>query len=175
MDFCDKAAIFEKLRQEMFGEVKRCKSIKDRKRVKTDPVNKKLWSDLYPELLRNLRAVADKEGWTAEKMLDCRLRLFYGTLVVNLETRNAVVPYDYMDFARRVGELWERLCKICWDAPVNRAAKRLPSISFATVKADMLERVKAIVSAGKPSNQDAVIAEFSRMIELIGNNNLKED
>ena len=175
MDFCDKAVIFEKLRQEMLGEVTRCKSIKGRKRVKTDPVNKKLWGDLYPQLLRNLKTVADEERWTAEKILDCRLRLFYCALVVNLETRNEVVPYDYMDFARRVGELWERLCKICWDAPVNRAAKRLPPISFATVKSDMLERVEAIVSAGKPSNQDAVIAEVNRLIELLGNINLKED
>ncbi len=107
--------------------------------MKTDPINKKLWRDLYPKLIAELAATAGTEKWPSERVLDCQLRLFYCALVVNLESRNQVVAYDYMDFARRIGEVWEDFCKVCWDAPVNAQLKRLKPPAFATVKAEMLD------------------------------------
>jgi hypothetical protein len=95
--------------------------------MKTDPVNKKLWRDLYPKLLADLVANAAVEKSSSEGLLDCQLRLFYCSLVVNLESRNQVVAYDYMDFSRRIGEVWEDFCKVCWDAPANAKLKRLKS------------------------------------------------
>src|ERR1035438_8299224 len=105
MDFTSKAEIFKSLRSGMSAEVERCLTLTGKKRVKTDPVNKKLWGELYKALLAEADATANKEKWESSRVLDAQLRLFYCSLVVNLETRNRVVPYDYMDFARRIGAL----------------------------------------------------------------------
>jgi hypothetical protein len=32
-----------------------------------------------------------------------------------LETRHALWQYDYMSFSRRIGELWEPFCKLCFE------------------------------------------------------------
>lgn len=32
-----------------------------------------------------------------------------------LETRNKVWPYEYMAFARRIGELWKPFCKLAFE------------------------------------------------------------
>lgn len=37
-----------------------------------------------------------------------------------LECRNEVWKYEYMSFARRIGELWEPFCKIAFDFPVKK-------------------------------------------------------
>src|SRR5438046_2013226 len=104
MDFCSKRALFNQLRQGMAAEIQRCIALKGAKTVKTVPINKRIWRDLYPAMLAELRAKATADKWPAARLLDCALRLFYSALVVNLESRNRVVPYDYMDFARRIGE-----------------------------------------------------------------------
>jgi hypothetical protein len=94
--------------------------------------------------------------------------------VVNLETRNKVVAYDYMDFARRIGELWEDFCKVCWDAPVNAKLRRLSMPTFATVRESLL---KNFAELSKPAGRarEAVMAEYGRIVDLLGNINLAED
>src|SRR5437764_66757 len=125
MNFSAKSEIFQSLRAGMAEQIARCKRITGAKRTKTKPINNKLWRDLYVNLLADVTATAAKEKWASERLLDCQLRLFYCSLVVNLASRNQVVAYDYMDFSRRVGEVWEGFCKLCWNAPVNSQLKRL--------------------------------------------------
>ena len=175
MNFSAKVEIFQSLREGMAEEIARCKRITGAKRTKTDPVNKKLWRDLYPKLLADLTATAANEKWTPERLLDCQLRLFYCSLVVNLESRNQVVAYDYMDFSRRIGEVWEDFCKVCWDAPANVELKRLKPPSFATVRTKLLEEFSALVAAGRATNSKAVVERYQQAIDLLGNINLTED
>ncbi len=175
MDFRDKADIFNEFRKGVAPEVERCIQISGPKRMKTAPVNKRVWQELHPVALAQLRATASSQTWAANETLDCALRLFYCALVVNLESRNRVVPYDYMDFARRIGELWEDFCKVCWDFPVNADLKRLPPHAFHTVRRGLLDRFSALVEASGAKNQDALIREFQRVIDLLGNINLTED
>jgi hypothetical protein len=175
MDFKAKQPIFKSLRDGMASEVKRCQQITGVKRDKTNPVNHKLWRVLYADHLSKLEELAKSELWSSDQVLDGRLRLFYCALVVNLETRNSVVAYDYMDFARRIGEVWESFCKICWEAPANKALKRLTSPTFAKVKAELLAAFAKLVNEGHPSNSDDLIREYTRIVEILGNINLKED
>src|SRR5579862_8326520 len=175
MDFHDKANIFVHFRRGVAAEVERCIQVSGPKRTKTDPVNKRVWRALHPEALAQLRITAASEMWSANQTLDCALRLFYCALVVNLESRNRVVPYDYMDFARRIGEVWEDFCKVCWDFPVNADLKRLSPHSFQTVRRGLLDRFSALVQASGANDHDALIREFQRVIDLLGNINLTED
>lgn len=175
MNFSAKKEIFQSLRKGMADEIVRCKSIAGAKTKKTAPVNKKLWDDLYPKLLADLTATAAKEKWTPERLLDCQLRLFYCSLVVNLESRNQVVAYDYMDFSRRIGEVWEDFCKVCWAAPANAELKRLKSPSFATVRTELLGRFSTLVAGGRATNSKAILEQYQQAIDLLGNINLTED
>ena len=159
----------------MAEEIARCKSIAGAKTKKTAPINKKLWNDLYPKLIADLTAAAVKEKWTPERLLDCQLRLFYCSLVVNLESRNQVVAYDYMDFSRRIGEVWEDFCKVCWDAPANTELKRLKPPVFATVRTKLLEEFSTLVAAGHATNSKSVVERYQQAIDLLGNINLTED
>jgi hypothetical protein len=159
----------------MADEVARCSRITGAKRDKTDPVNRKLWREIYPKLLLELKNSATAEAWSSSRVLDSLLRLFYCSLVVNLETRNQIVPYDYMDFARRIGEVWEDFCKVCWEAPADVQLKRLKPPTFAAVRDEMLNRFNRLVDAGQPTNRHEITREYRRAIELLGNINLKED
>ncbi len=174
MDFLRKPPIFARLRSGMESEVKRCQAVKGAKRTKTDPVNKLLWGKLFPELMVELQEMAAKEKWNAETRLDAMLRVFYCSLVVNLETRNKVVAYDYMDFARRIGELWEAFCMVCWEAPVNQKLRRLKPQIFKSVKEALLRDFADLAkSAGQA--RAAIVREYEKAIDLLGNINLTED
>lgn len=70
-------------------------------------------------LSATLRQIASKEAWTKEKFLTNLLMLFYCSSVVMLEYRNSVWPYEYMTFSRRVGELWQRFCALCFEYPIR--------------------------------------------------------
>lgn len=45
--------------------------------------------------------------------------LTYASYIVMLEYRNKVWEYEYMAFARRIGELWEPFCKLAFDFPIK--------------------------------------------------------
>ncbi len=158
----------------MEDEVRRCQTVKGAKRTRTDPVNKLLWGKLFPELMAELKGKAFTEKWSAEKRLDAMLRVFYCSLVVNLETRNKVVAYDYMDFARRIGELWEAFCKVCWEAPVNQKLRHLKPPTFKSVKETLL-RDFAELAKGTGKASGAIVREYEKAVDLLGNINLTED
>ncbi|MCR5661144.1 MAG: hypothetical protein K6G50_03320 [bacterium] len=63
--------------------------------------------------------LADRRHWDNERALNLILLIHYVTDVVMLEYRNKVWPYEYMAFARRIGELWEPFCKEAFYYPVN--------------------------------------------------------
>lgn len=54
-----------------------------------------------------------------ERQLDSILLINYVCYVVMLEYRNMFWPYEYMAFARRIGEIWEPFCKIPFYYPVK--------------------------------------------------------
>lgn len=58
--------------------------------------------------------------WSNEQLLNEILLLTYASYVVMLEYRNKVWKYEYMSFARRIGELWEPFCKLPFEYPVKQ-------------------------------------------------------
>ena len=59
------------------------------------------------------------QKWTNEQLLNEILMVTYASYIVMLEYRNKVWPYEYMAFARRIGELWEPFCKLPFFYPVK--------------------------------------------------------
>jgi hypothetical protein len=91
-------------------------------------------------LITTLLQQAEKEKWTNQEKLECILMITYCNIVVMIESRNSVRPYEYMDFSRRVGELWDPFCKLCFYYPINNLSLFIPPL-FSEVKKKMTEEI----------------------------------
>ncbi|TWT07326.1 hypothetical protein FQV26_05810 [Planococcus sp. CPCC 101016] len=87
--------------------------IYDEVKHKKDPTKhlnngiKKVALELIDPLIENLEL-------TNNQKLDKILLVHYCMYIVMIEFRNRISPYEYMAFTRRIGELWEPFCKLCW-------------------------------------------------------------
>lgn len=63
--------------------------------------------------------------------------------------------YEYMDFSRRIGELWEPFCKLCFEYPVNKTIMFVPPL-FADIKKQMASELMEYI-AGLPLQEDEKI------------------
>ena len=79
-------------------------------------------------LITTLLQQAEKEKWTNQEKLESILMITYCNIVVMIENRNSVRPYEYMDFSRRVGELWHPFCKLCFYYPINNLSLFIPPL-----------------------------------------------
>ena len=55
-----------------------------------------------------------------DQLLNTILMITYTSNVVMLESRNKMWKYEYMAFARRIGELWEPFCKLPFEYPIKK-------------------------------------------------------
>lgn len=92
------------------------------------------------ELITTLLQQAEKENWTNKEKLECILMITYCNIVVMIESRNSVRSYEYMDFSRRVGELWDPFCKLCFYYPINELSLFVPPL-FSEVKKKMTDEI----------------------------------
>jgi len=69
--------------------------------------------------IKRIEAIAKTDAWNNQTLLNEILMLTYASYIVMLEYRNKVWEYEYMAFARRIGELWEPFCKLTFDFPVK--------------------------------------------------------
>jgi len=83
---------------------------------------------------------AERENWGHQEKLECLLMITYCNIVVMIESRNSVRQYEYMDFSRRVGELWDPFCKLCFYYPVNNVSLFIPPL-FSEVKRKLTDEV----------------------------------
>ena len=76
----------------------------------------------------------------ADELLRVLLLATYASYVAMIETRNEIRPYEYMDFSRRVGELWEPFCRLCFDYPAAPIQLVVPP-TFTEIKAKLSSEV----------------------------------
>lgn len=95
-------------------------------------INKKL-NQTKDNLISTLLQIADKEKWSNEEKLEAILMITYCHIVIMIESRNSVRLYEYMDFSRRVGELWDPFCKLCFHYPIDDVSLFIPPL-FSDVK-----------------------------------------
>ena len=91
-------------------------------------------------LITTLLQQAEKEKWINKDKLECILMITYCNIVVMFENRNSVRTYEYMDFSRRVGELWDPFCKLCFYYPVNDISLFIPPL-FSEVKRQLTDEI----------------------------------
>ena len=94
-----------------------------------------------------LLETAKRERWLNADILECILMVTYTNDVVMLETRNSIWEYDYMSFSRRIGELWEPFCKLCFLYPPSNDIRLFVPPLFSEVKQNMSNEIKAYISS----------------------------
>lgn len=75
-------------------------------------------NDIRDNSIRSLKAHSNE--LTQSELLDEILIITYASYIVMLDARNSVWPYEYMVFARRIGELWEPFCKLPFEYPIKK-------------------------------------------------------
>jgi hypothetical protein len=114
-------------------------------KLQASAVNKKL-AQVRTNLISTLLQIAERENWSAKERLESILTINYCNYVVMLESRNEVWQYDYMAFSRRIGELWEPFCKLCFEYPIKDVQFFVPPL-FAEVKAKLTDEIEEYIAA----------------------------
>lgn len=96
-------------------------------------------------LLATIRQVADEEGWSRNELLPNLLMQFYCSYVVMLERRNSVWPYEYMTFSRRIGEMWEPFCAICFEYPPRTDGRLFTPPLFHDVQTALATEIREYI------------------------------
>lgn len=91
---------------------------------------------------------ARKEQWSNQELLESILMITYANDVVMLEARNSIWEYEYMAFSRRVGELWERFCKLCFIYPLREIRLFVPPL-FVEVKQNLTNEISNYIDGLK--------------------------
>ena len=107
---------FRKAGDSILAELSKTKKSKN---DKASEINKRI-KEYRESKIANLNNVAKCESWDNQTLLNEILLLTYASYIVMLEYRNKVWKYEYMAFARRIGELWEPFCKLAFDFPIKK-------------------------------------------------------
>lgn len=89
------------------------------KNDKASEINKQI-KNYRDKKLKQVEEKANSEKWSNTLLLDEILRMTYASYITMLEYRNKVWPYEYMAFARRIGELWEPFCRLAFEHPIKQ-------------------------------------------------------
>ncbi|MCK9220968.1 MAG: hypothetical protein M0P47_13095 [Bacteroidales bacterium] len=104
-------------------------------------------------LIAALLQKAESENWTNKEKLECILMITYSNYIVMLESRNDVWQYEYMTFSRRIGELWEPFCKLCFSYPINNVSLFIPPL-FLEVKQKLAAEIETYIDKLKISAEE---------------------
>ena len=90
---------------------------------------------------------ASSQNWEKEEVLKNILIVTYSSYVIMIEFRNRAWPYEYMAFSRRIGELWEPFCKLCFDYPIREDVELYEAPLFSEVKEKLQEEIRVYINS----------------------------
>lgn len=96
-------------------------------------------------LIRILEQNAQKGNWSRGDILEGVLIITYTNYVAMIESRNRLWEYEYMTFARRIGELWEPFCQLCWEYPLVENIQFFIPPLFKDVKNRMSSEIEVFI------------------------------
>lgn len=125
-------------------------------------------------LVRNLLQEAEARDWEHSAVLDSVLMLQHVRNVVMLESRNDVWPYDYMAFSRRIGELWEPFCKLCFDYPSNDLKLFVPPL-FSEVRRKLRRDIETYIDQLNitPEQKEELNRHYDKVWSLVVSGEIK--
>jgi hypothetical protein len=108
-------------------------------------INKALRNSIRQVTATILRDAAS-EAWSPDQRLAALLTATYAGQVAMLELRNEIRPYEYMDFSRRIGELWEEVIRLVFDHAPSQLAYFVPPL-FSEVRARLRQEIAVYIDA----------------------------
>ena len=111
----DLLTYFRERGEESIEEIRRVYGSKAFKRQAT-AVNRAI-TETTQNLVKTVLQKATREKWDNDDILRSLLMITHASNIVMIESRNDVWQYEYMAFSRRICELWEPFCKLCFDYP----------------------------------------------------------
>lgn len=118
---------------------------------------------------------AAKEKWSNTDHLRARLLLMHCTNVIMLESRNAVWPYEYMSFSRRIGELWEPFVTMCFALPVADNVSLFVPPLFDDIRERLAQEVRTFISQLSIGDEDkkTLLAYYDQVWQLVTSGDIK--
>lgn len=101
--------------------------------------------EIKEQVISDMLHAARINQWRNNSILDAVLMITYAADIVMLESRNIVWPYEYMAFARRIGELWEPFCKEAFNYSIKPLDLIDPPV-FEKIKDEIIESVDEYIS-----------------------------
>jgi len=101
----------------------------------------KATTETKDNIIKTLLQKAAKEKWGNKEILQCILMVTYTNYIVMIECRNEVWPYEYMTFSRRIGELWEPFCNLCFEYPLRELTLFVPPL-FSEVRQKLTTEIE---------------------------------
>jgi hypothetical protein len=170
-------AYYRSRANELVAEVKQIYADSEFKE-RANATNKGL-TEAKNNLLKIVEQKSRNENWIPTEVLEGVLMLTYTNYIVMMETRNDVWPYEYMSFARRIGELWEPFCQLCWEYPVSKDISYIIPPLFEDVKNKLSNEIKDFISnlkiSEKEKNELQTYYEKTWILVMSGEINLELD
>ena len=82
------------------------------------------------------------QSWTKGEVLNNILMITYCSYITMIEYRNMAWPYEYMAFARRIGELWEPFCINCFNFPARDDVELIEPPLFSKVREQLQQEIR---------------------------------
>ena len=158
----DILAYFKNRGEESLEEICRNYSTKQYKQ-KSSEINKAI-VETRNKLIPTIVQKSKTQNWSRIELLNSILLVTYCSYISMIDFRNAVWPYDYMSFSRRIGELWEPFCKICFEYPINELELFVPPL-FSDVKKRMTSEIEVYIDKLTISNTEK--KELKRYYEKV--------
>lgn len=125
---------------------------------KASEINKKI-KKIRDLQVKQIKSKALLHSWRNDILLNEILLLTYASYVVMLEYRNKVWEYEYMAFARRIGELWEPFCKLPFEYPLKELRIIEPP-NFDQVKEEIERKALNYISDLNVTNNERRMLTF---------------
>jgi len=142
---------FKNRGQESLDEISRNYSSNQYKQ-KASAVNKAI-IETKNKLLLTISQKTKDEDWTSIDLLNSVLMVTYCSYISMIDLRNSVWEYDYMAFSRRIGELWEPFCRICFEYSLKKIELFVPPL-FSDVRKIMTNEIETYIDKLTISNYE---------------------
>lgn len=115
------------------------------------------------------------QGWSKQEVLKNILIVTYCSYVVMIEFRNRAWPYEYMAFSRRIGELWEPFCRLCFDYPVRPDVELCEPPLFSDVKEQLQKEIQLYIYSLNLSDKEKhqLISYYNKVWGLVTSGEIK--
>lgn len=122
-------------------------------------------SETRENLLKIIFQEAKKEKWDNNTLLESILLTTYTNYISMIEARNKVWEYEYMSFSRRIGELWEPFCQLCWQYPITNDITFFVPPLFNDVKKELTNEIRTFIkSLNIPAKQKKELEEYYQKV-----------